>query len=280
MSRWAAAAALVAAAGCSSAGPAPPGAMPAAAPPPAVTPAAPPAREPEPPPPAPAEAPADDGVTTVLEIPTVEPSAAVPRDLVAAAAAERRRREQAGPATVVIDQDSLSDYAGVEITIAEAAAPVTVPGGEGEGTEAAADRIRDEAYWRARVREIRERWREAHDSIERLEGEIDQLRRRFYAEDDPFYRDSQIKPAWDHALEEARLARLEVERARAELQTALEEGRRAGADPGWLREGVDLQPEKPRPLEADSLQVEETGIHEPEEPTVRERRDGGGGETP
>src|ERR1700719_3030361 len=60
--------------------------------------------------------------------------------------------------------------------------------------------VRDEKYWRGRALEIRQRWRKASDRIKELEEDIGLLRRRFYAQDDPYVRDGQIKPAWDHAL--------------------------------------------------------------------------------
>ncbi len=41
-----------------------------------------------------------------------------------------------------------------------------------------------------------------------------------------------------------RAARAEVETAEKELAEFLEEGRVAGAFPGWLREGVELEPEE------------------------------------
>ena len=71
---------------------------------------------------------------------------------------------------------------------------------------AAADEERkaEEAYWRDRVLEIRLAWRDAADRVEELEGDVFHLRQRFYAEDDGFYRDSQIKPAWDRAVEQLR----------------------------------------------------------------------------
>ena len=49
-----------------------------------------------------------------------------------------------------------------------------------------------------------------------------------------------------------------------EVAAFLEEGRRAGALPGWLREGIELEPE-PVLVEVDGI-VE----HEAEEPTIYE----------
>ena len=52
---------------------------------------------------------------------------------------------------------------------------------------------------------------------------------------------------------------MEVEARQEELAQFLEEGREAGALPGWLREGIDLEPE---PL------VEAEPTAEPSEPVI------------
>jgi hypothetical protein len=94
------------------------------------------------------------------------------------------------------------------------------------------------------------------DEIADLERDADGLRRRFYAESDPYVRDTRVKPDWDRVLDRIREMREAAERRRRELVEHLEEGRRAGAMPGWLREGIELEPaalaeEAPRgPVEA------------------------------
>jgi sporulation-control protein spo0M len=90
----------------------------------------------------------------------------------------------------------------------------------------------------------------------------------FYREDDGFYRDQEIKPAWDKSLrdlDEARLMAVEMEK---ELELFLEAGRRAGALPGWLREGIELEPQ------LDEEQQPGFQTFEPVEPVVI---DGDGG---
>ena len=63
----------------------------------------------------------------------------------------------------------------------------------------------------------------------------------------PFFRDNEIKPAWDRSLEELARARLLAEDSATRLDVFLDEGRMAGALPGWLREGREYEPvEKPR----------------------------------
>jgi len=76
-----------------------------------------------------------------------------------------------------------------------------------------------------------------------LEAKTESLRNRFYSTDDGYQRDSQIKPEWDKAIADLEEARYQASRGAAEVLAFLEEGRRAGALPGWMREGVELEPE-------------------------------------
>ena len=183
-----------------------------------------------------------------------------PRTLVDAARAERQRRQIADPTDIVITDESLAEYATGELTIAEPIAPQEGAGPDGGETslQEAAER---EAYWRGRSREIRQAWRDAYDRIPELEEKVFQLRQEQLERRDVelFYRDGEIKPAWDRAIEQLEESRLEVEARQEELAQFLEEGREAGALPGWLREGIDLEPE---PL------VEAEPTAEPSEPVI------------
>ena len=76
-------------------------------------------------------------------------------------------------------------------------------------------------------------------------------------------RDGQVKPDWDHALADLEEARYRAARGAEEVATFLEEGRRAGALPGWLREGAELEPE-PVLETTDGTQPG----NEPREPTI------------
>ena len=117
------------------------------------------------------------------------------------------------------------------------------------------------------MRSIRSEWRQAYDSIEELEEEAAALRTRFYAEDDPVYRDRVIKPEWDRTLDRLHEARRAIDRAQEQLDQALEEGRIAGALPGWLRDGEELEP----PVEEPEDEGEPTTGAEPREPKVINR---------
>jgi hypothetical protein len=197
-----------------------------------------------------ASAPVPDPTVIVIDPGGVDPGDV---DLVAASAAERERRAAAPPASRSITNQNLvkakpgEKASGKPVKPAEPAA--AAPDGNGE------------AFWRNRSRELRQRWRDVVDEVADLESDADLLRRRFYAEADPYVRDGRIKPDWDRVLDRIRTLREEAERRREAVAAHLEEGRRAGALPGWLREGIDLEPA------AEGTRPEE-GPHEAVEPPI------------
>lgn len=199
----------------------------------------------------------------------IDDPAAQRKPLTLAEAAERARkqRQEAGEPKVSITNDNLSEYATGQVTMmeGETAAP-----GETE-TDSLEELARDEQHWRQGARDLRLRLRRAVDERGELEQQVAGLRLRFYAEDDPYVRDSQIKPAWDRLLERQRQVELEVKAYRRELEEFLEEGRRAGALPGWLREGLEYEPELEPGEGADSPESTDEDIgglprHHPTDP--------------
>jgi hypothetical protein len=207
------------------------------APTPEEPPAAPPAA-PEAPKPA-AKPTADDDPTLVV----IEPGGTglEAGSLGDAGRAERRRRSEAGAPVAVINDKTLPKYTSGRVTTGAAPAPKSASASEAERAAA------EEAYWRGRMRDLRTAWRRAAEAVPVLEREAEQLRVRFYAEDDPYVRDGRIKPAWDLTLENLRRTREEAARLEGEVAVALEEGRFRGALPGWLREAEDLEPAAPPP---------------------------------
>lgn len=190
-----------------------------------------------------------------------------PKNLAQAAREERERRAQAGKPVAVIDNRNLAEFSkGQKLTVAEG-----VGSAESEATpsrasaDAAAKAVKDEAYWRDRGLAIRKQWRESTDRIVELEGKAEELRRRFYAADDPYVRDSQIKPEWDHTLDELDATRRAAERSELELERFLNEGREAGAFPGWLREGADLEPQRTVTKAPDAEPAEPVVVEEPQD---------------
>lgn len=163
------------------------------------------------------------------------------QSLVAAAMEERLRRRDAASARVVVTDKNLDSLAARGTLTESDDPPASTPARGAAGRTA--DDPRDERWWRREVRGLREEWAQAAREVEQLRSEADRLRTRFYSEDDPFVRDGQIKPGWDRALDRLGEARERVEEMKDRLEKFLEEGRRAGAMPGWLREGIDLEPQ-------------------------------------
>lgn len=184
-----------------------------------------------------------------------------PQTLADAARAERERRHIATPTDIVITDKTLKEFATGDLTVAtpSTAAQKKVS----EASELQREMAEKEAFWRAGVREIRQAWRDAYDKIPVLEEKVFQLRQAFFREDDGFYRDAEIKPAWDRAIEQLEQAHLEVAARQKELAAFLEEGHGAGALPGWLREGIDLEPD-PQVVEEPSAEPGEPVIYQPE----------------
>jgi len=182
-----------------------------------------------------------------------------PVSLVEASKAERERRARSGPPVAVITDESVKHSKG-QITVAAPTKPAV------SGAAAAAlQTIKDEQYWRSRALDIRTRLRQAADRTQDLELSAAGWRRRFYAEEDPYVRDGKIKPEWDRVLAQLEENRTEVETTRKELNDFLDEGRRAGAFPGWLREGGELEP-------AEEKTPSSPGTADPEEPQIYEQK--------
>jgi hypothetical protein len=208
-----------------------------------------------------------------------------------AARSAREGRENAPPPVASVTNENLHEYQDVELTFvvpseeddggADESGSET--GSAGDDDREDADRLagRGEEYWRDRVLDARLRLRQAVDEVEELERDAASLRRSFYAEDDPYIRDGRIKEAWDRATGRLETARREVERLRDELSETLQEGRRDGALPGWLREGIELEPsfEEDEPAREERDQGD-LPIHRAEEPSTVEPDEPPGNDRP
>jgi hypothetical protein len=191
----------------------------------------------------------NDATTIVIESgESVRPSTV---GLVEASRAEKERRAKPSRPAMVITNKTLSQYNKGKVTFAE---PRDKAKGASESSESPASLGAD--YWQQRGLGVRQRWHDNAEQVLELEQTAADLRRRFYAENDPRVRDLQIKPDWDRALDQLRAARAAVDAARKDLSQFLDEGRAAGAMPGWLREGTELEPpsEPIAPAPTDSIE--------------------------
>jgi hypothetical protein len=110
------------------------------------------------------------------------------------------------------------------------------PGAAGEAATAAAPppAARDEAYWRARMTEAREKVRRSEMFAEALQTRINSLTNDFFRWDDPYQRE-QINQQRNDALAELERVKKEIEEQNQAIADLEEEARRAGVPPGWLR---------------------------------------------
>jgi hypothetical protein len=202
---------------------------------PAAAPSPPQAPEPS----APAAAPPRQGDAAPVVVDPGVDGRTTPQTLVEASRAEKERRAGAGKPVAVINDKTLPKYASKgQITVADPKKDKKKPA----AAPAAAPAVKDEQYWRGRARELRESWKQAAEEVKDLEQKSTALRQKFYSESDTFLRDTQIKPDWDRVLDRLRQARADVDTAKQELAAFLEEGRSAGALPGWLDEGIEDEP--------------------------------------
>jgi hypothetical protein len=214
--------------------------------------------KPDPPPPSdpPVAAPErQKNETIVIESGAGSAGETTSEGLVAAARAERERRRTAPPPAIVLDNKSLPKYATGQLTIAK-----HDPEQDGSPSSELDEQAQREKYWRERALAARQKWHDSVEAIATHEKEAAELRTRFYAEDDPYVRDGQVKPAWDRALDLLAEAKRDAAAAEAAVADMMEEGRQQGAWPGWLREGLELEP-------TPSLAPPSTSV-EPGEPNV------------
>ena len=191
--------------------------------------------------------------------------AAAEPTLMEASAAAKKAQARAKEPKHVITNENLGEYAAQGNVIIAHSSNSLPEKGEASTTDPVRASGLGEEYWRNRVLEIRTAWSRTVEEIAELEEAAAQLRRDFYAEDDPWHRDSQIKPRWDRTLDRLQQAREDAGTYRAELDEALADGRRDGALPGWLREGIELEPpleEEPDRREAAEAEIIEPPIYE------------------
>ncbi len=208
------------------------------------------------------------GAVTVID-PGGDPGR--PTSLVEASRLAKSQKGETQEPIATINDDNLHEYAeGGDVIVLESepAAPgpqsepaaVTNPAPEGTG--------QGEDYWRTRALELRMGWRRTVDRVQELELEAAALRQQFYAEEDPYIRDSQLKPAWDRVLDRLDQLRDRSARYDQDLDIFIDEGRRAGALQGWLNQGWELEPS---PEERERTEKKRVEPHEAVDvPTVDE----------
>ncbi len=238
----------------------------------------------EPPPAVPLPPMREVPVTRREKVKVIEQGGSEGKEMTLAEASRKAKQSRATqkPASIRIDDENLGEYAqGGSVIILESApaaelspeAQAVAAGTTGieEGLRSAEKlgdpetplAARGEDYWRNRALDLRRRWRRTVDQIDELELESAALRQQFYGEEDTYVRDTQIKPSWDRTLDKLTALRIDAGRYEEELDGFIVQGREAGALPGWLREGWELEPTAE---ERDKIQ--KIGLHKVVEPDV------------
>lgn len=183
-----------------------------------------------PPPPTPTPAPTSG--PALVRRATGAPSSS----LAEVAARTRLRAPQGG---ITITNDNLKALAGdVELTSASGGSPQAAGTPEAAGVfrdRAGASEAASQRLWQQRYQRARGYLRHLEDEESRLSREVERLKAEFYALDDPFRRDGEIKPAWDKALAKLTDTRARLAESRALPDEVLQAGLKAGALPGWFR---------------------------------------------
>lgn len=210
-----------------------------------------PALEPPPPLPPPQRRTAEPAPREITKVIDPGDDSENPKTLVEASRLAKARKSTTPPSVVEINDENLHEYAeGAQVILMESgpAAPPPVSAPPRESTDplggSSLGDPGDEQYWRERGLSLRRSLRRSFDEIERVELEAAAQRQRFYAEDDPYVRDAQIKPAWDRALDRLSELRDEADRYEVALQEFLDEGRAFDIPVAWLNDGWELEPDE------------------------------------
>lgn len=143
------------------------------------------------------------------------------------------------PGGIVITNDNLQALAGgVELTSASGVASQlqeTPQAAAGARPQLASGEAALQRLWQQRYQRARGYLRFLENEEVRLNRAVERLKTAFYAEDDGFRRDSEIKPAWDEALAQLTETRKLLADNRALPDEVLQAALREGALPGWFR---------------------------------------------
>jgi len=144
---------------------------------------------------------------------------------------EQERRKALKAAGKVVTNDDVPK--GTPVAAPAGGAPAAVP-----GTEKPADKpeeaVKDEAWWKQRITQVRDELRRNEMFAEALQTRINSLANDFATRDDPYQR-AEIAQERAKAIAELDRVKADVDASRKRIADIEEEARRAGVPPGWLR---------------------------------------------
>jgi hypothetical protein len=147
---------------------------------------------------------------------------------------EERRHTVKKPAKVYTNKDLGSVDPGPPVPAPDTSKPL--PGSAADAKVAEKDKtpVKDQAYWGTQVKTLQLQVDRDQLSADAMQGRISSLTADFAARDDPAQR-AVINSNRQKAVVELERLNLDIRKGKKALADLLEEARRAGVPPGWLR---------------------------------------------
>jgi len=162
-----------------------------------------------------------------------------PTSLADIAQREALRRQSTPRSASVLTNDDLplmapAAVSGIVRPEPTAAAEGTGPGTDDDEAGQPSTEARDEAWWRERLTAARSELETSRQSLTSQQEKVSQLQADFVGRDDPAQRE-QIRQQLSAATEEAVRLQGQVAADEKAIDAILDEARRAGVPPGWIR---------------------------------------------
>jgi len=163
-------------------------------------------------------------------------SSAQPPSLAELARREQDRRKAAPPATRVLTNKDLPKVVTPPAPAAAADANPSNPDAAApiDTAQDAKEPVKDEASWRARISEPRERLHRDEVLLDALKARVNGLTSDFAGRDDPYQR-ARIGQDRREAIVEMERVGAEIVELRKKIEDIEEEARKSSVPPGWLR---------------------------------------------
>src|SRR6478735_4841536 len=164
-------------------------------------------------------------------------SAAQTPPLAEVAKREQDRSKTTPPPTKVLTNEDLPKVGPPPIVAAPADTNASKPDAAAQPTDTAQEAkepVKDEAWWRARITEPRERLHRDEVLLDALQARVNGLASDFVGRDDPYQR-ARIGEDRQRAIVEMERVRTEITDLKKKIEDIEEDARKASVPPGWLR---------------------------------------------
>ena len=164
-------------------------------------------------------------------------SAAQTPPLAEVAKREQDRRKTTPPPTKVLTNEDLPKVGPPPIVATPADTNAGKPDAAAQPTDTAQEAkepVKDEAWWRARITEPRERLHRDEVLLDALQARVNGLASDFVGRDDPYQR-ARIGEDRQRAIVEMERVRTEITDLKKKIEDIEEDARKASVPPGWLR---------------------------------------------